>query len=85
MRSVMVQDAVIRNFEIIGEAAKRISPAFRDKHPHVPWRRLAGLRDVLIHAYDRVRVDEVWGFIERDPPDLKDHIQRVPDALQETQ
>jgi uncharacterized protein with HEPN domain len=51
-RDAMVQDAVLRNFEVIGEAAKRLDDAYRAAHPDVPWRALAGLRDVLIHQYE---------------------------------
>jgi len=47
----MIQDAVVRNLEIIGEAAKRVDEAYRNQHPEIPWRELAGLRDVLIHQY----------------------------------
>jgi uncharacterized protein with HEPN domain len=54
------QDAIIRQIEIIGEAAKRLSPAFRDAHPHLPWKAMAGMRDVLIHQYDQVLIPEVW-------------------------
>ena len=77
MSSTLAQDAVIRNFEVIGEAAKQIPPEFRCRHPQVPWKRLSGFRDVLIHAYDRVRLDEVWAIIERDLPDLKDVISAM--------
>jgi uncharacterized protein with HEPN domain len=48
-QDAMVQDAVLRNFEVIGEAAKRLDDAYRAAHPEVPWRALAGLRDVLVH------------------------------------
>jgi uncharacterized protein with HEPN domain len=48
-RDAMVQDAVLRNFEVIGEAAKRLDDTYRAAHPEVPWRALGGLRDVLIH------------------------------------
>ena len=60
LESTMAQDAVIRNFEVIGEAVKCLSQTFRDTHSHVDWRRIAGLRDVLIHDYMGVDLEEVW-------------------------
>ena len=83
MATRMAQDAVIRNFEIIGEATKRVSDTLREKHPDVPWRRLAGLRDVLIHQYNRVDLDEVWNIVERDVPDLKRKIEAILQGLGE--
>jgi uncharacterized protein with HEPN domain len=52
LNDVMVRDAVVRNLEVIGEATKRIDEAYRMAHPEIPWRTLAGLRDVLIHQYE---------------------------------
>ena len=49
-----------RRLEILGEATKRLSPEFRRLHPDLPWRAMAGMRDVLIHAYDQVDLEEVW-------------------------
>lgn len=60
------QDAVIRNFEVIGEAAKRIPEWYRAKYTSVPWRGLAGLRDVLIHQYEGVDLPRMWLIIQRD-------------------
>lgn len=54
------QDATIRQLEVIGEAAKHLSEATRSRQPDVPWRRIAGLRDVLIHDYMGVDLDAVW-------------------------
>ncbi len=70
MSSTKTQDAVVRNFEIIGEAAKRVSDETRQRYPQVPWRTMAGLRDVLIHNYMSVDLERVWGFVERDLPGL---------------
>ena len=60
-----LQDAVIRCLEILGEATKRLSPEFRRLHPDRPWLALAGMRDVLIHAYDQVDLEEVWVAYQR--------------------
>jgi uncharacterized protein with HEPN domain len=60
LQEEMVQDAVLRNFEVIGEAAKRLDDNYRAAHPQVPWRALAGLRDVLIHQYEGVALARVW-------------------------
>ncbi len=77
MQTRMIQDAVIRNFEVIGEATKRLSPKIRERYSEVPWRRIAGLRDVLIHDYLRVDLEEVWGIIQDYLPDLKVEIQII--------
>ncbi len=70
----MVQDAVVRNLEVIGEAAKRIDDAYRTAHPEVPWRAVGGLRDVLIHQYEGVDPEKVWPIVEEDLPPLKQAI-----------
>lgn len=59
-RNELVQDAVMRRLEIIGEAAKNVPQVFRDLHPDIAWRSAAGMRDVLIHAYNEVQLEQVW-------------------------
>jgi len=70
----MIQDAVIRNLEIIGEATKNISSTTRQTAPSIPWQKMAGLRDVLIHDYFGVDLDTVWLVVENRLPDLAKQI-----------
>jgi uncharacterized protein with HEPN domain len=69
-RNSMIRAAVLYEFLVIGEAVKRLSPEFRSGWPDIPWSQIAGMRDVLIHGYDRVNFDRVWSTIERALPDL---------------
>ncbi|MCY3917826.1 MAG: DUF86 domain-containing protein [Chloroflexi bacterium] len=71
MQSELHQDAVIRNFEVIGEAIKRLDKSIIAQQPQVPWRDFAGFRDVLIHQYERVVLESVWLFAVEDLPALK--------------
>jgi len=73
----MAQDAVIRQFEIIGEAAKNVSLEFRILHRDLPWRDLAGFRDKLIHQYFGVDLATVWRSVEVDVPILLEELRRL--------
>ena len=74
-------DAAIRQLEIVGEATKNVSMTLRDKYPEVPWRRIAGLRDVLIHNYMGVDLDAVWEITQASLPALKENINRILDEV----
>ncbi len=75
LRDIKTQDAVIRNLEIIGEAVKKISDEFKDKHPQILWKDWAGVRDKLIHHYFGVNLEVVWYIIKDDLPPLKEEIR----------
>lgn len=66
MESTLIQDAVIRNLEIIGEATKKVSKDLRDSYSELPWREMAGLRDVLIHDYFGVDIKIVWNVVDNE-------------------
>ncbi len=71
------QDAVARNFEIIGEAAKRTSEELRRRHAEIPWRQVAGFRDVLSHDYMSIDLTIVWNAIESHLPTLRDAVREL--------
>ncbi|NJL39412.1 MAG: DUF86 domain-containing protein [Leptolyngbyaceae cyanobacterium SM1_4_3] len=70
VHSIRDQDAVIRRLTIVGEATKRLSIEFRDAHPDVPWKEMAGLRDVVVHDYDEVDLDRLKPVIEIKLPEV---------------
>lgn len=70
MADMKTQSAVIRQLEIIGEAARRLSPEFRSRHSGIPWRKMVGMRNMLIHAYRSVDEDVVWNAATLSVPAL---------------
>ena len=68
--NMQLQDSVIRRLEIIGEAAGRVSPVFREANPEIRWAEIRGMRNRMIHRYDDVDMDIVWDTVARDVPDL---------------
>lgn len=77
LASRLIQDGVIRNLEVIGEATKNLSSELRDANPAIPWRQIAGMRDVLIHDYLKVNVSRVWRTVITDFPPLQATVTRL--------
>ena len=78
------QDAIIRNLEIIGEATKRLSDTVKSKNTEIPWKSIAGLRDILIHNYMGVDLETVWSVVEKDLPLFKEQIKNFLKSLDES-
>ncbi|HEX9627787.1 MAG TPA: DUF86 domain-containing protein [Acidiferrobacterales bacterium] len=77
MQSTLIQDAVIRNLEIVGEAAKGLSAEFRRRHPTIPWSSMTGMRDVLIHGYMGVDLDIVWDVVANRLLPVQQELQKL--------
>jgi uncharacterized protein with HEPN domain len=81
LQDTLLQDGVVRQLEIIGEAAKNVSSTFRDAYPKLPWSQMTGTRNKLIHGYFDVNLFIVWDTVQSDLPPLKQQVERI---LEET-
>jgi hypothetical protein len=76
-RDPMTQDAVLRNLEVVGEAVKGVGEGIRAAHPQVPWKKIAGMRDRVIHGYFQVDLDIVWEVVEKELPTLRQQLAAI--------
>lgn len=77
LKDIKVQDAVVRNLEIMGEATKSLPGEIRNKYPQIPWKELAGVRDRLIHLYFGVNYDIVWDIVKKELPNIFLQIEEI--------
>ncbi|MBD3193191.1 MAG: DUF86 domain-containing protein [Candidatus Heimdallarchaeota archaeon] len=82
INSQQLQDAVIRRMEIIGEAIKIIPEDIRKLDPTIPWKQIAGMRDILIHQYFGVDLDLTWEAVKKENPKLKTKLEAILKALE---
>jgi uncharacterized protein with HEPN domain len=68
---------VVRALEIVGEATKRLPHSLRQQYPHIPWQRMAGMRDRIIHGYDAIDYEIVWDAVKKEIPEVKPHLQQI--------
>jgi uncharacterized protein with HEPN domain len=81
LKDIQLQYAVIRCFEVIGEAARRVPENFRELHPQFPWKAMTGMRDKLIHGYDTVDPSIRWGTIQTDVPEALSTINLINGSI----
>jgi uncharacterized protein with HEPN domain len=78
--SQLVQDAVVRNLQIMSESSQRIADDIKNTYPDVPWREISGFRNILVHDYLGVDVDAIWGVIETEVPLLEEALVAIQKA-----
>ncbi len=70
-------DAVVRNIEVIGEAVKRVPEEIKEKYKEIEWKKIAGLRDILIHEYFAINLEIIWDIIQNKLPVLEDQTRKI--------
>lgn len=83
LRSVKLQDLVIRRLEIIGEAVKRLPDNVKNANPEIPWKKIAGMRDILIHEYFGVDLKLTWEVVQKELPRLRKAVEKIKRELGE--
>ncbi|WNZ46118.1 DUF86 domain-containing protein [Leptolyngbya boryana CZ1] len=83
LNSALLQSAIERQFEVLGEAARRISPDFQQAHPEIDWRNIIGLRNVIAHRYEQVIQERLWNNIEAILPALLVQVESLLPPLEE--
>jgi uncharacterized protein with HEPN domain len=81
IKNDLIRDAVLRNLEVIGEAAKSIPDEVREEYSDIPWRRIIGLRNIVIHEYFGVDFENIWKIIKENIPEVKPYIEQISKKL----
>lgn len=77
LETPQIQDAVCRRLEIIGEAANALESEFKEQFPNIPWYKIVAMRNILIHEYFAVDLDQVWNTVQKDLPELKNQLDKL--------
>jgi uncharacterized protein with HEPN domain len=76
-KNIILQDALLREIEVVGEIVKKIPQHYRDRYPHVPWLKIAGTRDIVAHDYDGVDLSAIWLIAKRDIISLEEEVLKM--------
>ena len=76
-RNIQIQDAVLRRLAITGEAVKRLPEDLKEKHKQIPWKQIAGSRDIFVHEYFGIKMERIWKTIQKDLPELKRLVKKL--------
>ena len=82
MASTLIQDAVLRNLQVMVESTQRLSDALKSAHPEIDWRQIAGFRNIVVHSYLNVEPDRVWLVVEQDLPPLQRSVAEMLKELE---
>lgn len=80
-RDELVQTWIVHHLQIIGEAASNVTDELQERHPEIPWPQIIAMRNILVHDYFGVDLEEVWSAVERDLPDLKHKVKAILQEL----
>ena len=83
-QSIQLQDSCIRRLEIMGEAVKNLPDSLRDTAPKVPWKKIAGMRDILIHEYFGIDLDLTWRVLTKELPRVKKYLIKLKKQLEKS-
>ena len=81
----LIQTWMVHHLQIVGEAAAKLGREFHEQHPSIPWPQVVAMRNVLIHDYFGVDLEEVWRVVERDLPELKNKLERLADEAEKNE
>ncbi len=81
---VMIQDAVIRNLQVLAESTQRLSESTRESHPEVPWQEISGFRNVVVHGYLGIDLEQIWLIVEQNLVELQGHVESMLQNLEES-
>ena len=79
MNSTLMQDAVIRNLQVMAESTQRLSDSIKENEPGIDWYKIAGFRNILVHDYLGVDIERLWNIIEKELPSLKQFVHKILD------